>query len=478
MTAREGAVGTETAAAEERAGAARPARPTGDAPTSGPAGKTRRGTGSADRTGGLLRLLGVPVGRGDWRELAFALLLAPLAVLGTALTYPVLVLALPLSVTHLGLPLLAGVLTVGRRLAGVHRFLLRALLGEDIPAPPPVERGRTGAVRAALTDGTGWRAVAHLLAALPLGLLLLAVAVGLRLYGLAGVLYPLWWRSVSADGHRGLSLGSLALDTWPRILAVALAGFLVTALAGWSGRRLLVLVRYAGRALLGPSRLSDRVRDLEETRALAVQDSARTLRRIERDLHDGPQAQLTAVTMSLASARGRLTPSGPDGAVAPQDLERGRELVEHALDTARTAVTQLRDLVRGIHPPVLDTGLDAALETLAARTGVPVRLRAHVPGPLPEAVATIAYFCASELLSNAARHSGAERIELTAERRDGLLTLRVHDEGQGGAVTVPGSAGGGSGLAGLAERVRTVDGRLLISSPRGGPTTVTVELPV
>ncbi|MER5867040.1 sensor domain-containing protein [Kitasatospora sp. NPDC002040] len=420
-----------------------------------------------------LRALGVPVSRTDLRELAYALTAPVAGVLGAVLLYPLLAFGLVLAVTHLGLPLLAAVLAGARGIGTVHRRLLRSLLGEDVPAPPRPGPG----VRAALTDGAGWRTLAFGLLAAPLGVLVLLVAVGLRLYGLAAVLYPLWWRYVSADGHRGLSLGTGALDTGPRALLVALAGLGVCALAGWAGRRLLALTRWLGRMLLGPDRLSERVRDLEQSRALVVHDSAMTLRRIERDLHDGAQAQLIAVTMALASARGRLGRRDPDGTLPAADLARGQELVEQALGNARAAVSDLRDLVRGIHPPVLDTGLDAALETLAARTGLPVRLRTELPERLPEEVETIAYFCASELLNNAARHSGAGLVELTAAHRDGLLRLVVRDEGRGGAVLVPGTAKGGSGLSGLAERVRAVDGRLLVDSPAGGPTTVTVEVP-
>ncbi|WP_457032770.1 sensor histidine kinase [Kitasatospora sp. P5_F3] len=426
------------------------------------------------RIGRALHALGVPAGR----ELLYALAAPVLGVLGALLVYPLLAVGLVLSVTHLGLPLLAGVLTVARWIGGLHRRLLAGLLGESVPPPRRPEAERAGLVRATLTDGSHWRTVAYVLLAAPLGVLVLLVTVGLRLYGLAAVLYPFWWRLVSADGHRGLSLGNWALDSATKALAVAAAGLATTALAGWVSHRLLALVRYLGRTLLGPGRLSERVRDLEESRALAVHNSAMTLRRIERDLHDGAQAQLVAVTLALASARSRLDRRDPDGTLQEADLARGRELVEQALGNARTAITDLRDLVRGIHPPVLDTGLDAALETLAARTGVPVRLRTELAGRLPEAVETIAYFCASELLNNAARHSGAPLIELTAEHRDGALLLRVRDEGRGGAVLVPGTAGGGSGLSGLAERVREVDGTLRISSPAGGPTTVTVEVPV
>jgi signal transduction histidine kinase len=161
-----------------------------------------------------------------------------------------------------------------------------------------------------------------------------------------------------------------------------------------------------------------------------------------------------------------------DGA-QPLDAARARELVASAHQTATEAIAELRDLSRGIHPPVLDGGLAGALETLAARSAVPVELRVDVTVRPTAAIETIAYFCAAELLANVIKHSGARRATLEAVQRDELLRLRVSDDGAGGA-----RLGAGSGLDGLAQRVRTVDGSLAISSPENGPTVVTVELPL
>jgi signal transduction histidine kinase len=201
-----------------------------------------------------------------------------------------------------------------------------------------------------------------------------------------------------------------------------------------------------------------------------VDDSAARLRRIERDLHDGAQAQMVAVAMKLGLAREKL--GGTLGAAAEADFERALELVDAAHATAKQAITELRDLARGIHPPVLDHGLDTALATLAAGSGVPVELVAELPERPSAAIETIAYFCAAELLANVAKHSGARHATLEAVHVPGLLRVRVSDDGTGGARI---EAGGG--LAGLAERLRTVDGRMEISSPPGGPTVVTVEMP-
>jgi signal transduction histidine kinase len=213
-----------------------------------------------------------------------------------------------------------------------------------------------------------------------------------------------------------------------------------------------------------------RVRELEQSRAHAVDDSAARLRQIERDLHDGAQAQMVAVTMKLGLAMkklGRMV----DG-TGQTDLDRVLDLVAAAHRGAKEAVTELRDLARGIHPPVLDHGLGAALTTLAARSDLPVELVLDLPERPSAAIETIAYFCAAELVANVAKHSGARHATLEAAHVPGLLRLRVSDDGSGGARV---EARGG--LAGLAERAGTVDGRLQISSPPGGPTVVTVELP-
>jgi signal transduction histidine kinase len=213
-----------------------------------------------------------------------------------------------------------------------------------------------------------------------------------------------------------------------------------------------------------------RVRELEESRASLVEDSAARLRRIERDLHDGAQAQMVAVAMKLGLAREKL--GGMIDGPAHADLERVLDLVDAAHRGAKEAITELRDLARGIHPPVLDHGLGTALTTLATHSDLPVDLVVDLPERPSAAIETIAYFCAAELLTNVTKHSGARHATLEAVHVPGLLLVRVSDDGSGGARI---EARGG--LAGLAERVRTVDGRLQLSSPPGGPTVVTVELP-
>jgi len=259
----------------------------------------------------------------------------------------------------------------------------------------------------------------------------------------------------------------VAVSLWLFVLGVILCSY-----GFWWGASLIAVAALelwvAYRLLVAP--LPQRVRELEQSRAHLVDDSAARLRRIERDLHDGAQAQMVAVTMKLGLATKKLR--GMTDGAGQTDLDRALELVAAAHRGAKEAVTELRDLARGIHPPVLDQGLGIALTSLAARSDLAVELVTDLPERPSAAIETIAYFCAAELLANAAKHSGARHATLEAVHVPGLLRVRVSDDGCGGARV---EARGG--LAGLAERVKTVDGRLQISSPPGGPTVVTVELP-
>jgi signal transduction histidine kinase len=222
------------------------------------------------------------------------------------------------------------------------------------------------------------------------------------------------------------------------------------------------------RAFLGSGSLSDRVRSLEQSRSRVVDDAAATLRRVERDLHDGAQARLISVAMSLGEAKDRL--SRPDDEL---DLPGIRELVNAAHAGAKEAIVELREVVRTVHPPALDSGLGAALETLASRSTVPVTLEVSMASRPGVSVESIAYFCVAELLTNIAKHSGSKRASVIVNEREGVLYLVVADDGIGGADSAK-----GSGLEGLTQRVDAVDGRLVVDSPQGGPTLVRIELPL
>jgi signal transduction histidine kinase len=211
---------------------------------------------------------------------------------------------------------------------------------------------------------------------------------------------------------------------------------------------------------------AERASDLERKRAQAVDASAARLRRIERDLHDGAQVRLAALAMALGEIKENLAQDGGDAETL--------KLVGSAHQNAKDTVAELRDLARGIHPPVLDRGLGPALSMLAETSVIPVALTVDVVDRPSPAIEAIAYFCTAELLANVAKHGacGAKNIAVRVRERGAGLLLTVTDDGPGGARTVP-----GGGLAGLLERVQTVDGRLDIDSPPGGPTTITIELP-
>jgi signal transduction histidine kinase len=208
---------------------------------------------------------------------------------------------------------------------------------------------------------------------------------------------------------------------------------------------------------------AERARELQDTRARAVDESAARLRRIERDLHDGAQVRLAALAMTLGEIKENLEQAGDDRTLA---------LAGAAHQNAKDTLAELRDLARGIHPPVLDRGLGPALGILAGTSAIPVALTVAVTERPSPAIEAMAYFCTAELLANVTKHSGARHVTISVAEPGSGLTLTVTDDGDGGARLVP-----GGGLAGLLERVQTVDGRLEVASPPGGPTIVTIELP-
>jgi signal transduction histidine kinase len=435
----------------------------------------------------VLRLLRDPLTRGFWRQGEYAALGLLLAIPGFVFIVMAVTVGFGISLSFagmlVGLPLLVVSLLGARRLGAVHRHLAGRLLGLQVESPPPLrpQPGAFGRARAVLTDPVSWRACAYLLLKLPLATLGAIIMIYLLFWGLPYLTFPIWWGILHVNGVVIHVPGWLAWWKPDPVLvansvhslavsfALVPAGVAVLLYCPWWLRQCNAVDGRLVARLLGPP-LGHRVRELEQTRARAVDDSAARLRRIERDLHDGAQAQMVAVAMKLGLAREKL--GGTISGLTEADMERALELVDAAHRGAKEAITELRDLARGIHPPVLDQGLGTALATLAARSGVPVELAIDLPERPSAAIETIAYFCAAELLTNVAKHSGARHATLEVVHAPGLLRVRVSDDGTGGARI---EARGG--LAGLAERVTTVDGRLQIDSPPHGPTVVTVELP-
>jgi signal transduction histidine kinase len=382
--------------------------------------------------------------------------------------------------TVVGLVLITMTLRVSRRLGSLHRRLLNRILGRQVEAPPPFQPG-TGILNRVdrrLRDRPAWRAVWYALIKLPVSAAQL-YAVVLTAFGLADLAYPAIW--LLFRNHHGGTLtplvavvpvpfgGNIRVGSWLGAFPAALAGAACVVAAAWLARGINAADARLARGLLGPSSMAERVSELERTRALAVDDSAAALRRVERDLHDGAQMRLAALAMNLGMAREKL---GDDDQAA--DSATVRELIDAAQRNAVDALADLRDLARGIHPPALDNGLASALATLAASSAIPATVSASIGTRPAPAIETIAYFCAAELIANATKHSYANQITIDIHtERAGVLVLEVSDDGVGGA-----DAARGSGLSGLAQRVSTVDGRIDVSSPAGGPTMVTVELPL
>ncbi|MFI6464455.1 sensor histidine kinase [Streptomyces sp. NPDC050538] len=421
-------------------------------------------------------------GRRALAAVVYGVIALPLALVGFFVTLVGLAFGGALSVTTLGLWLLAATVRGALALGALQRGLARRLLGLEIEQPGGSggEAGGTGVGptailswrRGILLDRTGWRAVGcALLTPFTAVFAYAAVVIG-YVYGVLFTLHPLlkrWnYNTVhSTDGSThpvSLEFFGYQLDSWPRWLIPFTAGLLLLAVAPLLLRYALGPHRALLTVLLGPDAATRRIRTLEETRARAVDDAAQTLRRIERDLHDGTQARLVALAMHLTLIRELVT--------AGAEPDRVLTVVDTAQGNATQAITDLRHLVKGIHPPVLDEGLHAALTTLAADSALPVTLTTDIGTRPTPAVETIAYFCAAELLANATKHARATAAAVDVTARDGVLRLRVTDDGQGGALI-----GAGSGLTGLLARVRTVDGTLTCDSPPGGPTVVTVELP-
>ena len=431
-----------------------------------------------------------PLCRRAPRELLFCLASVPLGVAGAVVILTLLVpggvISATVAGTVIGLLLVTLALRFARQAARLHLGLAAWLSGGPVPAPAAFRPGHglLGRLDARLRDGPGWRAAGYLLLRLPV-VAAEAYAVYLAAAGLADLSYPLWWplfrghppgtRLQPAVALNPFVAGTdpvLHISTYPGTLAAFALGAAALLAAPWAARAAATADRWLIRGLLGPARLAERVRQLEETRARAVDDSAAQLRRVERDLHDGAQVRLAALAMSLGMAREKLGDGGPAA-----DLDTARDLVGTAHRGAKEALAELRDLVRGIHPPVLDSGLPDALATLAAGSPLPVRLSTDLPLRPTPAIEAIAYFCASELLANAVKHSSANEVVITVTAREAgphpSLRLVVSDDGRGGADPAR-----GTGLAGLSQRIAVVDGTLSLASLRGGPTVATVELPL
>ncbi|GAB3034970.1 sensor histidine kinase [Parafrigoribacterium mesophilum] len=428
--------------------------------------------------------------RGVPRELGFLLLGLPIGVAGFAASTALFSAGVGTLVTFfLGVFLLIGMLYLARG------FGTLELIRLDWARMPAIERPRWHSekgfwnwLRSVLGNGHYWLYALHtMIVGYVVSLITWVITVTWLAIALGGSTYWIWGRYLPVSDNPwflsrwlfdtfgdGDGAGGLDFDTLDSILQLAL-GLLFLATLPFITRGLTLVHYGVARVMLARFRSDDlqaRVVDLSASRTAAVSAEGTALRRLERDIHDGPQQRLVRLQMDLAAA-GRQLDTDPDAA---------RNLIDGAMAQSREALEELRALSRGFAPPILlDRGLVAALESLTVRSPIPVRFVNELASEisLPQEIERNAYFVATELLTNATKHSGASGVELRLALRripgpdDTWLDLSVTDDGTGGAQTLP-----GHGLAGLDERMRGLGGMLQVHSPAGGPTTVTAHLPV
>ncbi|PSK93765.1 signal transduction histidine kinase [Murinocardiopsis flavida] len=397
------------------------------------------------------------------RLLAFSLLFTVLSVTGTVLLALTL-LAGFLSAIWLGLPLLVLVATLIRRYTGAVRRILGEFL-PDGPIPSPYRPTNNTTLRrrisSTLTDPAYWRDLAWLALNATVGLVIAAVPAALF--------------AAALDSVAGLYYHQFLTDPW--IVAVHITSPLAAILLLPQAAVLFFLfwllappclTAYArlSRLLLAPTetmRLSARVTHLATSRAETIDAQASEVRRIERDLHDGAQARLVSLGMSLGMAEDMLE----------RDPQTAQRLLTEARESTRVALTELRDLVRGIHPPVLvERGLDGAVRAFAVAQPMPITVDIDLPGRPADPVESAAYFAIAEILANTLKHANADRAWVRINHGRGRMVMVVGDNGTGGATAAP-----GTGLDGIRRRLSAFDGTMSLVSPKGGPTIVTMELP-
>jgi signal transduction histidine kinase len=371
-----------------------------------------------------------------------------------------------LIVLPLAIPVIWALFMSGRIIGHIERSRHRALLGLELadPVRPIVGGNWWQRLGERLRSSARWKEIGYGLLRLPLGLLTAVLAMFAWSGSVAMILLPLYVAHLPGGDAK---FGLFEVGLGPAVILISLVGVVSFVLAApWLTVALVRLDIAAARLLLAPrheDEQGERIVRLETSRLAAVDTAEAERRRIERDLHDGAQQRLVALAMGLGTARQRLETDPDDG-----------RLVAEAHEEAKAALKEIRDLVRGIHPVILeDRGLDAALSAVVARSPVPVTLDVDIRERPSPATESTAYFVVAEALTNIARHSQATEAHVTIERVGNRLVIEVRDNGVGGA-----DADKGSGLTGLRNRVAAHDGGSMeVVSPEGGPTTLLVEVP-
>lgn len=394
------------------------------------------------------------------------------ALAGSCTLFVLALLSISMIPLGIGLVTTPYILEAVRKHANQRRLL--AITWSDVripvpyrPFPKDLRSGFTGQVERTtlmLKDPATWRDMRWMVVDMTAGYTVAILAAALMVYPVEGfVLAAGLWRVFTDDRYwyAFVPVDSQATGLLAAALGVALFAFGVLV-----SERLLRAHFVLARSVLAPTQeqeLALRIDRLTETRHEAVDTAASELRRIERDLHDGAQARLVAMGMNLGTVE----------ALIEKDPAQAKKLLAMARESSAEALTELRDLVRGIHPPVLaERGLGDAVKALALRLPIPCDVDVELGGRAEAPVESAAYFAISEALTNAAKHSGAGRIWVDLRHSDGALRFSVTDDGRGGA-----SVGAGSGLSGIERRLGTFDGVMAVSSPAGGPTMVTMEIP-
>lgn len=410
-----------------------------------------------------------------WRRTGYAALYLlakfPIALIGFVLTLTLFAVGVGTIIIWVGLPILVAGLLLARGLADTERVMQRGMLGKRTPRPEYVDsdRGRISRLLAPLRDPQSWLDLLYQTVSFVVGTASFCIALTWIVGSIGMVGGPIAILIVDAALPQGDMNGLAELlgfgtGVWLDAVISFLAGaiFFVTLTPVLRG--LAAMHSALAYLMLGSRADTQReIGELKTSRAAVRSAETTSLRRLERDIHDGPQQRLVRLNMDLARAR----------RMAASDPERAQMLLAEAMDQTQDTLSELRQLSRGIAPPVLvDRGLGAAVAELAGRSGVPTSVAVDV-GQLPEHVETAAYFVASEALANANKHSGAEQIAITGEADTENLVVSVTDDGVGGA-----GIDKGHGLAGLENRLAGVDGQLTVTSPQGGPTVVQAIIPI
>ncbi|MBB5822765.1 signal transduction histidine kinase [Streptosporangium becharense] len=394
----------------------------------------------------------------------------PLAVVWFAVMVTGFAAGIGTVVVWVGVPILAMTLMLARGFADVERRWLPEVLGRPVARPRyrPAPEGAGWFRRMAnpLTNGQSWLDLLHGIVAFPIAVVTFVLTVTWWAGTILGLTYPLYgWIVAAIPGNDGglahlLGLGGTAVD----VVINTVIGVLFALTLPVVVRSAALLQAGLGRAMLtGVAELHERIDDLAEGRAAAVSAEANALRRLERDIHDGPQQRLVSLAMDLSRAQRQLK----------RDPQAVQEMLDQAITSTRETLDELRALSRGIAPPILsDRGLTPALAALAGRSPIPVELDVQVTGRFTAAIENTVYFVTAESLANAAKHSRATVCTVTLSRTGDTLMLTVGDDGVGGAHVAK-----GHGLSGLADRLRAVDGELTVDSPVGGPTVIVAEVP-